>query len=139
MSKELYTALEEKGLLEYGSVICSDFVRETLGIVVPAVGTREVFTAIALEELGAIDYVRRLLLREGKYLAGAHGDYRILLPSENKRQIDIYMNQADKKLKRALQLSKNSPIMDMQRPDQSAARIMMKRDSIRQHSGVSAS
>ena len=133
MSKELYTALETKGLLEFGSVILSSFVRETLGIVVPEVGTREVFAAAALEELGAIDYVRRVLLRNGKYLAGHQGDYRILLPSENKRQVEIYMGQADKKLKRALLLSRNSPNVDTAPHDQSEARIMMKRESIRRH------
>jgi hypothetical protein len=139
VSKELYTALEARGLLEFGSVILADFVRETLNIVVPEVGTREVFTSAALEEMAAVDYVRRLLLREGKYIAGNKGDYRILLPSENKRQVDIYMNQADKKLRRALQLSTNSPVMDTGKPDQTRTRIMMKMSSARSQPGASAS
>lgn len=131
MSKELYGELEKRGLFEYGSVIKADMVREILGIEMPEYGTKADFDAIALAELGAIDYVRRMLLNHGKYLAGNQGDYRILLPSENRRQVEIYMSQADKKLKRGLQLSKNSPKTDYQTADQSAARIMLKRESIR--------
>lgn len=137
MSKELFTALQQRGLLEFGSVIPASLVQETLGIKVPALGTKAEFDAIAMLELAAIDYVRRLLLREGKYLGGNKGDYRVFLPSENRKQVDIYMQHADKKLKRALLLSKNSPTFADGVVDQSQARIMLKRDSIRRHAGGS--
>lgn len=133
MSKELYQALDDRGLLEYGSVIPAEFVRSVIGVEIPAIGTRRQFQDAALLELGAVDYVRRLLLEEGKYIAGHHGDYRILTPSENQRQIQIYMSQADKKLKRAMVLAKTTPKVDNARPDHVATRIMLKRDSIRRY------
>lgn len=135
MSKELYEELGARGLLEYGSVISGDIVRRILGLRMPAVGTKRDFDEVTLAELGAIDYVRNTLLGRGKYLAGASGDYRILLPSENKRQVDIYMNQADNKLRRALKLSKNMPSV-VKRHDNTSARIMMKRESIREHAAA---
>ena len=109
MSKELLTALRERGLLEYGSVIKGEEVRDILGIEYPEVGTKKDFDEVALAELGAVDYVRNILLGEGKFIASHQGDYRILLPSENKRQVDAYMQQADRKLRRARKLSSNTP------------------------------
>jgi hypothetical protein len=109
MSKELLTALRDRGLLEYGSVIKGDEVRDILGIEYPEVGTKKDFDEVALAELSAVDYVRNVLLGEGKFIASSQGDYRILLPSENKRQVDMYMQQADRKLRRAHKLSRNTP------------------------------
>lgn len=109
MSKELLTALRGRGLLEYGSVIKGEEVRDILGIEYPEVGTKKDFDEVALAELGAVDYVRNILLGEGKFIASHQGDYRILLPSENKRQVDAYMQQADRKLRRARKLSSNTP------------------------------
>ena len=132
MSKELLSHLNERGLLEFGSTIPGDLVRECLGIEYPAYGTKQEFDEVALRELGAVDYVRNALLSEGKYLASANGNYRVLLPSENKQQIDAYVSQADRKLRRALKLSRNTPaIADKSRTDQSHARIVMKREAIR--------
>jgi len=70
-------------------------------------------------------------LGDGKYLAGDRGGYRILLPSENSKQVETYMRSADKKLNRALKLTRNTPKLDTVKQDNSAARIMMKRESIR--------
>ena len=109
MSKELLTTLRDRGLLEYGSVIKGEDVRDILGIEYPEVGTKKDFDEVALAELGAVDYVRNILLGEGKFIASHQGDYRILLPSENKRQVDAYMQQADRKLRRARKLSSNTP------------------------------
>ena len=106
MSKELLAALRGRGLLEYGSVIKGEEVRDILGIEYPEVGTKKDFDEVALAELGAVDYVRNILLGEGKFIASHQGDYRILLPSENKRQVDAYMQQADRKLRRARKLSR---------------------------------
>lgn len=135
MSKELYEELGARGLLEYGSVISGDVVRRIIGVQMPVIGTKRDFDEVALAELSAVDYVRNVLLGRGKYLTGSGGDYRILLPSENKRQVDIYMNQADNKLRRALKLSKNMPSV-VKRHDNTSARIMMKRESIREHAAA---
>lgn len=138
MSKDLLIELRHRGLLEYGSVISGVLVRELLGLTYPETGTKAQFDEIALAELGAIDYVRNILLGEGKYLAGAGGDYRILLPSENKRQVETYMRQADKKLRRAQKLSQNSPQLDTWKPDNTAARLLLKRAALRNHGAEAA-
>lgn len=131
MSKELYETLKSRGSLEFGSYFYGHEVRKILGIEYPEIGTKEQFDEVALAELGAIDYVRNILLNEGKYLQGAGGNYRILLPSETQSQVENYMRQADKKLKRALRLSQSMPKLDSVNPDNSAARIMLKREAIR--------
>ena len=131
MSKALYDELKARDLLDYGCVINGDVVREILGIAYPEVGTKKDFDEVALAELGAVDYVRNILLGEGKYLASQQGDYRVLLPSENKRQVDIYMNQADRKLRRALKLSRSMLQVDSRSQDNTTARLVMKRESIR--------
>lgn len=132
MSKDLLNALKQKDLLEYGSVIPGELVREILNIEYPEYGTREVFEGIALQELGAVDYVRNALLNEGKYLASNRGDYRILLPSENKRQIEAYTAQADRKIRRALKLSRHTPASaDKSVNDQQYARLVMKQEALR--------
>ena len=119
-------------MLEYGSVIPGELVRECLGIEYPEYGTKQDFDSVSLQELSAIDYVRSALLSEGKYLASNNGNYRVLLPSENKQQIDAYVSQADRKLRRALKLSRNTPAFaDKVIADQSYARIVMKRESLR--------
>ncbi len=131
MSKELFHGLKSAGLLDYGTHIPGDAVRELLGLDMPAFGTKEQFDAVALKELSAIDYVRGLLLNEGKYLAGCRGGYRVLLPSENKAQVEAYMQQADRKLRRAQRLSRTMPATNMAQTDQTQARIMLKRESVR--------
>lgn len=129
--KDLYAKLRSSGLLEYGSVIRSSVVHELLGITVPDVGTKAEFDSLSLLELAAIDYVRNILLGEGKYLTGTLGGYRVLLPSENATQVEQYISSADKKLSRALKLSRNSPHMQSSLPDQIEARILMKQTSFR--------
>ena len=138
MSKELLQELRARKLLDYGSHIPGDLIRQFLGIEYPEVGTKKEFDEIALLELGAIDYVRNVILNEGKYIAGQNGDYRVLLPSENKQQIERYMESADRKLRRAGKLSRNTPVSKFDRKtDNTQARIMLKRESIRGQIGVS--
>ena len=132
LHKALYRVLQEAGLLEYGSRIEGELIREQLGIQMPRTGTKEQFDQIALRELTAVDFIRTLLLREGKYLAGDKGGYKILLPSENRAQVDAYMSQADRKLRRAQTLLRNTPSRTHKQVDQTEARIMMKRESIRE-------
>ena len=139
MSKELLTALRDRGLLEYGSVIKGEEVRDILGIEYPEVGTKKDFDEVALAELGAVDYVRNILLGEGKFIASHQGDYRILLPSENKRQVDAYMQQADRKLRRAHKLSRNTPNVESYKPNANAdVRIAMKIGNARNRAGLNA-
>ena len=137
MSKELLAALRGRGLLEYGSVIKGEEVRDILGIEYPEVGTKKDFDEVALAELGAVDYVRNILLGEGKFIASHQGDYRILLPSENKRQVDAYMQQADRKLRRAHKLSRNTPNVESYKPNANAdVRIAMKIGNARNRAGL---
>lgn len=122
----------------FGAEIPADEVRAVLGLEMPEVGTKREFDAIALQELAAVDYVRSIMLSEGKYIAMRDGGYRILLPSENARQVEAYMQSADKKLRRALKLTRNTPGNDNSRPDNMAARILMKRESINQSNRFTA-
>ena len=132
MSKELLAELDKRGLLEYGSVIKGELVRDIVGITIPEYGTKKDFDSAALAELGAVDYVRNVLLGQGKYLSGVQGDYRILLPSENRRQVDRYMQSADKRLRRALKLSRNTPSeYRAGEHNTTEARIILKREGLR--------
>lgn len=129
--KEFYSTLNEMKLLEYGSVIETSLVHELLNIDMPTSAPKRVYDQLALMELAAIDYVRNMLLGQGKYISGTTGGYRILLPSENASQIDLYMESADRKLSRALKLSRNTPQDAKRGADQTEARIMMKRHGLR--------
>lgn len=124
--RDLHQALQAAGLLEYGSVIDGDYVREVLDLEMPEVGTKAEYDRIALAELAAIDYVRNILLGQGRYLKGTPSGYRVLLPSENKVQVDNYIASADQKLSRALKLSRNTPKEVGAMPDQTEARILLK-------------
>ena len=125
--RSLFDALQERGLLAYGAEIMREDVHAILGIKVPALGTKAEFDSISLQELGAIDHVRNVLLGQGKYLTGTRAGYRVLLPSENAMQVELYISSADKKLARALKLSRNSPVSSEGVIDQTEARIHMKR------------
>jgi hypothetical protein len=137
LGKELIQFLRINRMDGFGAEIKADALRAVIGIEMPSVGTKKQFDSIALQELSAVDYARSILLNEGKYLTMRDGDYRILLPSENARQVESYMQQADKKLRRALKLTKNTPRSDNQTPNNTAARILMKRESINQKINLS--
>lgn len=126
----LMQMLRDNGLTEYGSEIPSELVHKELEIEMPSYAAKAVYDRLAIIELAAIDYCRNVLLGDGKYLAGTRTGYRILLPSENKGQIDSYMSSADKKLARALKLSRNS-VADSVTHNQTEARIMLKRTESR--------
>ena len=131
MSKELLTALEANGLTDYGSDIPREFVHEVLGIVMPEIATKKEFDAIAILELGAVDYVRNILLGQGKYITASKSGYRVLLPSENVSQVEAYIGQADKKLSRALKLSRNTPDQFKPISDNTEVRVLLKRNTRR--------
>ena len=128
--RDVYDTLDGAGLFDFGAVIPRAMVYDLLGLDVPEVASKAVFDRIAMLELQAMDYCRNMLLGHGKYLAGTPSGYRVLLPSENKAQVDAYMESADRKLERALKLSRNSPKASHP-PDQTEARIMMRRKGYR--------
>jgi len=129
--KDFYANLNEMNLLDYGAIIPTSTVHELLSIEMPASAPKRVYDQLALFELAAIDYVRNILLSQGKYLTGTSTGYRVLLPSENAEQVELYMEAADRKLSRALKLSRNTPQEAKRMPDQTEARILMKRSGIR--------
>ena len=96
-------------LLEYGSTIDVKEFRSFFGIKYPEQATKSEFDSLALEELSCADFVRNILLNEGKYFKLDGASYRVLLPSENMHQVELMMKSSDKKLKRAIKLSKNTP------------------------------
>lgn len=124
--KELLSMLHEMKLTEYGSFIEASLVQEILDIEMPESASRKEFAKLEIIEMAAIDYCRAHLLNEGKYIKQVPNGYRILLPSENLGQIESYMDSADRKLSRALKLSRNTPREAAQIPDQTEARIVMK-------------
>jgi hypothetical protein len=130
--KDFLDYLIGDGLTEYGSIIPNELVYQLLKLQVPEVGTMKEFSAISLKVLAATDYVRNYLLGHGKYLLGTPSGYRILMPSENAEQVEAYMSSADGKLNRALKLSRNTPREPDEKADQIQARILMKKEGIRQ-------
>lgn len=120
----------ENGFDEYGGVVLRAELLEFAGIEIPEVGTKKDFDKAALAEVEIVQYLRNILLREGKYLKQDGDFYRILLPSQNAQQVESYMRTADKKLRRATLLLKNTP-SDHQPADDTNVRLFMKRDSIK--------
>lgn len=75
-----YAELEALGLLEYGSVIHGDLVRDILGLEMPQYGTKKQSDEVTLQELGApTTCVISCSARAGIWRAPS--DYRVLLPS----------------------------------------------------------
>ena len=87
---------------------------------------------MALAELAAIGYVRDALLEEGKYLKGDQGSYRVLLPSENAAQVEVFMANAGKKLRRAQRLAESTPSEFRPTNDNAEARLAMMQKSIKE-------
>lgn len=130
LGKDLLGFIKSKGLDGYGAVIPVEVVRLVIGLEYPETGTQKEYNSLQLTELAAVDYVRNALLNEGKYLKLDGMAYRILLPSENAGQIALYMQSAEKKLKRALKLNRNTPV-ENRVSDNTSARAMLKIKSIR--------
>lgn len=104
----LYQWLDEKGLLEYGSIILVEDIQEFLEIKLAHKCTVEEFKDASLKEMAAIDNVRNILVNEGKYITMDRTAYRILLPSENLAQVDRYIGAAERKLRRARKLARST-------------------------------
>ncbi len=131
----LWDVLEAAGLLTYGADISGEAVRGALGIEMPEFGRREDFARIELLELSAVDHVRQRLIENGMYIARSPDGYRVLLPSENLRQVDAYMRSASRKVTRARKLQEMTPAAS-DRPDGRAARIFMREQSAKGFSPV---
>jgi hypothetical protein len=127
---DFFDELDSRGLLEYGAVIEGNLVRELLEIDLPEYGRKSDFDRAALAELSSVGYVRDQLLKAGKYLAGTPSGYRVLLPSENARQVDALMDSAARKLARARVLNATTPSEFQTQFDQQEARISMTRSGM---------
>ena len=131
-NKEFYAWYVENGYTAYGAEVPVSVVQAFLKLDYPETACKKVYDELTLIELGYIDYIRNLLLNEGKYLTNSRGVYRVLLPSENAAQVDRYMSGANKRLNRALKLSKNTPAEYKKPNDNTAVRIELKKKSIRE-------
>ena len=131
-NKDFYSWFVANGYTAYGAEVSVDTVREYLGVVRPETGTEKTFSDLALIELGFTDYIRNVLLGEGKYLTCSRGVYRVLLPSENAAQVERYIGSANTKLKRALKLSKHTPAEYKKPNDDTGVRIALKQKSLKE-------
>jgi hypothetical protein len=131
-NKEFYAWFVQNGYAAYGAEVPEEIVRVFLGLEYPEAASKKVYDALTLAELGYIDYVRNILLNEGKYLTNSRGVYRVLLPSENAAQVERYVSGANKRLNRALKLSKNTPMQYKKPNDDTEVRIELKRKSIQE-------
>lgn len=126
MSKALFAALEEQDLTEYGAFIPESLVHDIVGIHYPEQASLHVFERIRLRELQATNYVRAQLLKEGKYLKECNGGYRILTPDENAAQVRLINAQAQRRLRVAVKLWKNTPKQATTEHNNLAARMLLK-------------
>lgn len=132
LHRDLFDVLEKSGYLRYGKVIPAEIMRSMIGLEYPELGTKREFDILGLRELAAVDYVRDSLLKRGMYLSQIPTGYRILTPEENAGQVQRYISTADRKLSRALKLSRNTPpISKSVQADQTESRIVMKRMGIK--------
>jgi hypothetical protein len=131
-NKEFYAWFVDSGYTAYGAEVPVEDVQAFLKLDYPETACKKVYDALTLIELGYIDYVRNMLLNEGKYLTNSRGVYRVLLPSENAAQVERYVSGASKRLNRALKLSKNTPAEYKKPNDNTAIRIELKKKSIRE-------
>ena len=129
LMRELYGQLKDNGMLEYGAEIPRDLLLELLAIEVPQTATRDEWARLELQEMSAVDYVRNLLLDQGKYLERTRSGYRVALPSENMAQVDNYMSAADKKIRRGQRLLRSTPEQYVtERKDESARLHLRQRE-----------
>jgi hypothetical protein len=125
--------LEGESLLDYNVFISAEIVRECLGLEYPEVGTKREFDQLGLAEMAAVDYCRNILLGRGMYLRQVQGGYRILTIGENVKQVDLYMDAAERKIRRGQKLLRNTPREVGAYPDQQEVRAELKREAIRAH------
>ena len=127
--QECFDILDMNGYFDYGSTIPLTEIYTAFGIQqIEYPAMRSEIKRLELEELTATAYIRDKLLNRGKYLKGGRDSYRVLLPSENAGQVMAYMESADRKLKRALKLNKNTP-SKFKISNNDEVRLFMKQES----------
>ena len=136
---DLYGMLDAADLLEYGSHIPGSLIRNALGIKYPDLGSKREFEKLQLIELQAVEAVKVTLLKQGKTILRVREDYRVPLASENSLIVARYIDAATAKLRRAKQLSINTP----PQPgggghDNLQARIALKQEGLRRRPGGSS-
>jgi len=130
-NKDFYARLLNARLLDYGSVIQQSLVHSLLEIHITDVMNIREYDKAKLEEVSAIDYVRSQLLNQGKTIAKHLSAYRIPMPSENREFVERYISSADKKLRRAIKLSMNTPHGDYKPIDDAYEKAIRKRQSLK--------
>ena len=132
--KTLLQFMRDNKLTEYGSLLSQKDLNRVLDIHRPVLGTEQVFKEINFLILGATDYVRVQMMKEGKAFTQIKGSFRIPLICENMRVCESYVLSADKKLKRSAQLMRNTPSIDGVTSIEQAevlAKILGKREHIK--------
>ena len=132
--KDLLQFMRNNGLTEYGSLLSQKVLYEVLDIHKPKIATEQVFKEINFIILGATDYVRVQMMKEGKAFSQIKGSFRIPLICENMKVCESYVLSADKKLKRSAQLMRNTPSIDgptSLEQAQELAKILGKREHIK--------
>lgn len=124
--RDFFAALRAKKMTDYGAEIPRTFLLETLGIEEPQIATREEWQRLELQEMAVVDYVRNLLIDQGKYLERTRSGYRIALPSENMAQVDAYMSAADKKIRRGQRLLRATPEPYVREDHARGARLLLR-------------
>lgn len=129
-NKDFLEFLKDGELLEYGSVIPVTLVHKALNIRMSTVMNIKKYEVLKLQEVAAIDYIRVHLLDEGKVLTKKGDRYVIPMPSENRTYVERYIRSADKKLRRSIKLSMNTPPGDYKSLDTSLAEAVRKRQTL---------
>lgn len=106
--KELFIRLNESGFFDFGNVITEQEILDLFDLKKPTFGSYEAFKEFDLKLLGITAFFRNQLIKEGKYLKQTNGDYRVLLPSENAKIIELLYQSANRKLQRGIRLAKNT-------------------------------
>jgi hypothetical protein len=130
---EIVNSLRQQHLLDYGSVIKRQDLLQLFGIPIYTddniVGLnleqiRSRLKNADLQELAVSDHIRRILLLEGKYFERNGDTYRVAMPSENAAMADNFMKAAQRKIRRARVLLKNTP-GDIVETSNLASRLLM--------------
>ena len=127
-AKKLFAFLDEKGLLEYGSVIPVSMVREVADLQYPESGSYKEFKELELRELSIVGWMKDKLLNEGKTIVQRGDSYRIPLASENAYEAERLHAAANRKTARAEKLLRNTPLPPHQRPNNSRTRSQRKQE-----------
>lgn len=128
--RDIFETLHKQGKFDYGTTIALDTICAWFHIDYPEEGTRQEFKRAELALLKVTDYIRSQLLNEGKYFKQDGEAFRVLLPSENIHQAELYIKSANRKYNRALKLVRNTPSEQKQNTNVEA-RIEMRKTKTR--------